>query len=82
MAERWRAQVDHYLPLIARIIDQSERRVIKGEAVPAGEKLEVQVWHEYAAGSNGALVVDCAVVRLRERGLYDGESLAYPDWHR
>jgi transposase, IS5 family len=27
------------VPLIARIIDQSERRVLKGEAVPAGEKL-------------------------------------------
>jgi IS5 family transposase len=39
VAERWRAQVDHYLPLIARIIDQCERRVLKGEAVPAGEKL-------------------------------------------
>ena len=31
MAERWRAQLDHYLPLIARIIDQSERRVLRGE---------------------------------------------------
>jgi transposase, IS5 family len=39
VAERWRAQVDHYLPLIARIIGQSERRVLKGEAVPAAEKL-------------------------------------------
>ena len=39
VAERWRTQVDHYLPLIARIIDQCERRVLKGEAVPAGEKL-------------------------------------------
>jgi IS5 family transposase len=38
-AERWRAGVNHYLPLIARIIDQSERRVLKGEAVPASEKL-------------------------------------------
>jgi IS5 family transposase len=38
-AERWRAGVNHYLPLIARIIDQSERRVLKSEAVPAGEKL-------------------------------------------
>jgi IS5 family transposase len=36
-AERWRAQVDHYLPLIARIIAQSERRVLNGEAVPASE---------------------------------------------
>jgi len=38
-AERWRVEVDHYLPLIARIIGQSERRVLNGEAVPAGEKL-------------------------------------------
>ena len=38
-AERWCAQVDHYLPLIARIVAQSERRVLSGEAVPAGEKL-------------------------------------------
>src|SRR4029077_19426438 len=38
-AERWRAEVDHYLPLIVRIIGQSERRVLNGEAVPAGEKL-------------------------------------------
>jgi IS5 family transposase len=38
-AERWRAQVHHYLPLITRIITQSERRVLNGEAVPAGEKL-------------------------------------------
>src|SRR5258708_14076311 len=38
-AERWRAAVDHYLPLIARIIAQSERRVLDGEAVPASEKL-------------------------------------------
>ena len=38
-AERWRAAVDHHLPLIARIIAQSERRVLSGEAVPAGEKL-------------------------------------------
>jgi IS5 family transposase len=28
-AERWRAGVNHYPPLIARIIDQSERRVLK-----------------------------------------------------
>jgi IS5 family transposase len=28
-AERWRAGFDHYLPLIARIIAQSERRVLK-----------------------------------------------------
>jgi transposase, IS5 family len=39
VATQWRAQVDHYLPLIARIIGQCERRILKGEAVPAGEKL-------------------------------------------
>jgi IS5 family transposase len=38
-AGRWRAQVDHYLPLIVRIIAQSERRVLNGEALPASEKL-------------------------------------------
>ena len=38
-AEHWRAQVGHYLPLIARLLDHSERRVRHGQAVPAGEKL-------------------------------------------
>jgi len=37
--ERWRAQVDHYLPLIARVLTQSERRVLHGQAVPASDKL-------------------------------------------
>jgi len=35
----WRAEVGHYLPLIARIIDQTVRRVFLGESVPAREKL-------------------------------------------
>ena len=35
----WRAKASHYRPLIERIIAQSERRVLKGEQVPAGEKL-------------------------------------------
>ena len=38
-AELWRSQLRHYLPLIERVIDQTERRVLAGEAVPAGEKL-------------------------------------------
>jgi transposase, IS5 family len=38
-AERWRAQVNHYLPLIARVLDHSERRVLHGQTVPAGEKV-------------------------------------------
>jgi transposase, IS5 family len=38
-AERWRAQVRHYLPLIARVLDQSERRVLHGQTMAAREKL-------------------------------------------
>ena len=37
--ELWQAVVCHYRPLIERIIAQTERRVLAGEAVPAGEKL-------------------------------------------
>jgi len=36
-AVRWRARVDHYQPLIERILAQSERRVLDGLVVPAGE---------------------------------------------
>lgn len=35
----WQVQVRHYWPLIERIIQQSERRVLAGEMVPASEKL-------------------------------------------
>jgi transposase, IS5 family len=35
----WQAKASHYWPLIERIIGQSERRVLKGEQVPACEKL-------------------------------------------
>src|SRR5712675_1126881 len=38
-AGRWRAQLSHYLPLIERILAQSQRRVLDGQAVPADEKL-------------------------------------------
>ncbi|MDE3823676.1 ISNCY family transposase [Sinorhizobium meliloti] len=37
--ELWQAQLRHYRPLIERIIAQTERRVLAGEPVPAGEKL-------------------------------------------
>jgi len=37
--ECWRAEVAHYLPLIARVIVQTRRRVLDGEIVPANEKL-------------------------------------------
>ena len=36
---RWRAEVDHYLPLIERVIAQTKRRVFDSETVPAGKKL-------------------------------------------
>ena len=35
----WQAQLCHYRPLIEQIIAQTERRVLAGEAVSAGEKL-------------------------------------------
>ena len=35
----WRLEAEHYLALIERVIHQTRRRVIDGEAVPAGEKL-------------------------------------------
>jgi transposase, IS5 family len=38
-AERWRAQLGHYLPLIERILAQSHRRVLDRQAMPASEKL-------------------------------------------
>jgi transposase, IS5 family len=37
VAERWRARVEHYLPLIGRVLDQSQRRVLRGQTAPAGE---------------------------------------------
>ena len=36
---QWQARVGHYRPLIERIIRQSERRVLAGEQVAAGDKL-------------------------------------------
>ena len=38
-AALWQAKVEHYRPLIERIIAQSARRVLAGEAVAAGDKL-------------------------------------------
>jgi transposase, IS5 family len=35
----WQAKVCHYRPLIEQIIAQTERRVLAGEPVPAGDKL-------------------------------------------
>src|SRR5579864_2490253 len=35
----WRLEVEHFLPLIERVIDQTRRRVFAGEVVPASDKL-------------------------------------------
>lgn len=36
---QWQAQVDHYTPLIERVIEQTQRRVLAGEHVAAQEKI-------------------------------------------
>jgi IS5 family transposase len=38
-AALWQAKVEHYRPLIERIIAQTERRVLAGQPVPASDKL-------------------------------------------
>jgi IS5 family transposase len=38
-AERWRAEAADMRPLIERAIEQTERRVFRGEAVPAADKV-------------------------------------------
>jgi len=38
-AERWRARLGHFRPLIERILAQSQRRILDGQTVPASEKL-------------------------------------------
>ena len=35
----WRAEVEHFLPLIAKVLNQCERRVFNKEKVPASEKI-------------------------------------------
>jgi len=39
-------ELDHYLPLTARVLDQTRRRVFNGETVPATEKL-VSIFEEH-----------------------------------
>ena len=39
VAALWQAEFRHYRPLIERIIGQTERRVLHGEAVAANEKI-------------------------------------------
>ena len=45
----WRAKASHYRPFIERVIAQSERRMLKGEQVPAAEKL-VSLFDALGAG--------------------------------
>jgi IS5 family transposase len=39
-------ELEHYLPLTARVLDQTRRRVFEGETVPAAEKL-VSIFEEH-----------------------------------
>ncbi len=39
MSELWYAELAHYKPLILKVIDQTERRVLQDEKVPATEKI-------------------------------------------
>ena len=39
MSELWCSELAHYKPLILNVIDQTERRVLQGENVPAAEKI-------------------------------------------
>src|SRR5499433_1819437 len=75
--ERWRAEVAHYLPLIARVIVQTQRRVVDGEIVPASEKLvslfephadiivkggrQVQYGHKLNATGKSGLILDVVI---------------------
>ena len=45
--EAWQAQWQHYQPLILQIIDQTERRVLAKEKVPATEKI-VSLFEEHS----------------------------------
>jgi IS5 family transposase len=44
--QHWRAQVVHYRPLIQQVIEQTRRRVLGGERVPAKEKI-VSLFEEH-----------------------------------
>src|SRR5215217_76097 len=54
----WRATVGHDEPLIERVIAQSERRVLCGEAVPARDKLVSLLRGGAGSGQAGQLVRD------------------------
>jgi IS5 family transposase len=39
LARRLVRELEHYIPLALQVVSQTERRVLKGESVPAGDKL-------------------------------------------
>ena len=43
----WRSQLAHFKPLIRRVIEQTERRVLRGEKVPVCDKV-VSIFEEHA----------------------------------
>ena len=45
-ADRWIEKIEHYLSLLRRVIDQTQRRVYGDENVPAGEKI-VSLFEEH-----------------------------------
>jgi len=45
--EIWREEAQHYVPLIVKVIDQTECRVFQGEKVPAVEKI-VSLFEEHS----------------------------------
>jgi hypothetical protein len=53
--ERWRAEVAHYLPLIARVIVQTRRRVLDREIV-AGINLQSASWLSFSDDFSPSLV--------------------------
>src|SRR5438477_3165268 len=55
-AERWRAQLDHYLPLIERILAQSQRRVLDGSSSAGPRGPAVMMLVLSATGAPVALV--------------------------
>ena len=56
-------QLAHFLPLVKRVIDQTERRVLHGESVPAEEKI-VSIFEPHAD-----------IIRKDRRGTYFGHKI-------
>ena len=70
----WQTKVDHYRPLIERIIVQTERRVLHGEPVPASDKL-VSLFEPHADIIRKGREVAYGLARCTWRGL--GHFRAY-----